>query len=160
MFTKSIAPRTCAGAATYPKQTFASAETSAARFSFWYHKSLARHCERWITAQRTATASGAYRSVFMSFTSLQLDSLRHTGLDQHAARWSTPAGALRGDVCAMAFRLEVTQRPTLPAIRGRQDGLDSSMLAGRREAIKADTLGYQPSAARNGAGIGSGGRIQ
>ena len=98
--------------------------------------------------------------MFTSFTSLRLDSLRRTGLDQHAARWSMPVGALRGDVYVMAFGLgEMTQRPTLPAIRGEQDGLDSSMLVARQEAIKADTLGDRRSAARNGAGIGSGGRI-
>ena len=98
--------------------------------------------------------------MFMSFTSLQLDSLRHTGLDQHAARWGTPSGALGGEMRAIAFgRGDMTQRPTSSAIRGWQDGLDSSMPAVRQEAIKADALRYPQSAARNGAGIGSGGRI-
>ena len=98
--------------------------------------------------------------MFMSFTSLQLDGLRHTGFGQHAARWGTPSGALRGDVCATAFGLgDTIQRPTRPAIHGRRNGLEGLMLVGRQEAIKADALRYQPSAARNGAGIGSGGRI-
>ena len=142
MFNESIAPRAGAGPPTHPKRIVASAETSAARFSF-------------------LPSTGIHPSVFMSFTSLQLDSRRHTGLDQHAARWGTPSGALRGGVCAIAFGLsEMPQRPTHPVIRGRRDGLDRSMLTARQEAIEADVLRYEQSAARNGAGTGGGGRIR